>query len=141
MALLGSSLRSNTHWSAPPVSDLARSGGPGARQEEGIQPRSLCAAPRRQPKSIRTVYKFYLFISCAFFPAFFLFCLFRIFFLDFFLGGWSWRTGPLPPLEWTLLMPLVTAVFITLKGAEPSDSHHTGVIGALVYFLAPKTIY
>jgi len=63
------------------------------------------------------------------------------FFLDFFLGGWSWRTGPLPPLEWTLLMPLVTAVFITLKGAEPSDSHHTGVIGALVYFLAPKTIY
>jgi len=32
----GSSLRFNTHWSAPPVSALARSGGPGARQAEGL---------------------------------------------------------------------------------------------------------
>jgi len=36
----GSSLRFNIHWSAPPVSALARSEGPGARQAEGLQPRS-----------------------------------------------------------------------------------------------------
>jgi len=31
-----SSFRFNTHWSAPPGSALARSGGPGARQAEGL---------------------------------------------------------------------------------------------------------
>jgi len=38
LATPGSSLRFNlnTHWSAPPVSALARSGGPGARQAEGL---------------------------------------------------------------------------------------------------------
>jgi len=44
----GTSLRFNTHWSAPPVSTLARSGGPGARQAEGLQPRS-----RRAPLAVR----------------------------------------------------------------------------------------
>jgi len=56
-----------------------------------------------------------------------------------FFGNWSLRTSP-PPLEWTLFPSLVTAVLITLKGAEPPGSRRIGVVGALVYFLPPETV-
>ena len=44
------------------------------------------------------------------------------------------RTPP-PPLEWTSFPPLVTAMLITLKGAESPGSRRIGVIGALVLIL------
>ena len=46
---------------------------------------------------------------------------------------------PPPPLEWNAILPLVTAVLITPKGAEPPDSRRIGVIGALVLILPPET--
>ena len=46
----------------------------------------------------------------------------------------SLRTGPIPPLEWLSFPPLVAAVLITPRGAEPPGSGHTGVIGALIFF-------
>jgi len=66
--------------------------------------------------------------------------LLRIFFLDFFYGDWSLRTGPPPPLKWNSFLPLVTAELITLKGAESPGSHCIGVIGALVLILPSKTV-
>jgi len=45
-----------------------------------------------------------------------------------------------PHSEWTIFLPLVAAVLITPKGAEPPGSHCIGVIGALVYFLPPETV-
>ena len=58
--------------------------------------------------------------------------LLRVFFV--FTGNVSLRTGPIPPLEWLSFPPLVAAVLITPRGAEPPGSGHTGVIGALVFF-------
>jgi len=58
----------------------------------------------------------------------------------FFYGDWSVRTGPPPPLEWNSFPPLVTAVLITLKGAESPGSRRIGVIGALVYLLPSETV-
>jgi len=57
---------------------------------------------------------------------------FGFFSLDFFcfLGDWSLRTGPSPPLERNSILPLVTAVLIqvTPKGAEPPDSRRIVVV-------------
>ena len=50
MANPGSSLRFNTHWSAQPVSALARFGGPGARQADFPEPPR---ATRSTPEFIR----------------------------------------------------------------------------------------
>jgi len=49
---------------------------------------------------------------------------------------------PPPPLEWNsiLRLPLVTAVLITPKGAEPPGSRRIGVIGALVLILPSETV-
>jgi len=47
---------------------------------------------------------------------------------------------PPPPLEWNSILPLVTAVLITPKGAEPPDSRRIGVIGALVLILPSDTV-
>jgi len=55
--------------------------------------------------------------------------LLRVFFLDFFVNGdWSLRTGPPPPLEWTLFPPLVTAVLIIPKFADSLLSHLAVVV-------------
>jgi len=62
------------------------------------------------------------------------------FFLDFFLGIGPQGPAPPPPLEWNSILPLVTTVFITPKGAEPPGSHRIGVIGALVLILPSETI-
>jgi len=64
---------------------------------------------------------------------------------DFFIGffffrDWSLLTGPPPPLERNSTLPLVTAVLITPKGAEPPGSRHIGVIGALVLILPSETV-
>ena len=45
-----------------------------------------------------------------------------------------------PPLEWNSILPLVTAVLITPKGAEPPGSRRIGVIGALVLILPSETV-
>ena len=58
----------------------------------------------------------------------------------FFFGDWSLRTGHPPPLEWNSILPLVTAVLITPKGAEPPGSRRIRVIGALVLILPSKTV-
>ena len=58
----------------------------------------------------------------------------------FFLGGWSLRAGPPPPLEWNSFPPLVTAVLITTKGAESPGSRRIGVIGTLVLILSSQTV-
>ena len=63
-----------------------------------------------------------------------------IFFIGFFFGDWSLRTGPPPPLEWNSIVPLVTAVLITPKGAETPGSRRIGVIGALVLILPSETV-
>jgi len=47
---------------------------------------------------------------------------------------------PPPPLEWTSFPPLVTAVLIKPKGAEPPGSRPIGVIGALVLILPSETV-
>ena len=63
------------------------------------------------------------------------------FFLGFFfLGDWSLRTGPPSPLECNSILPLVTDVLITPKGAELPGSRRIGVIGALVLILPSETV-
>ena len=58
---------------------------------------------------------------------------FGIFLLDFFcLGIGPCGLVPPPPLECNSILPLVTAVLITSKGAEPPGSRRIGVLGALV---------
>ena len=57
----------------------------------------------------------------------------------------SWGIGPCglappPPLECNSILPLVTAVLITPKGAEPPGSSRMGVIGALVLILPSETV-
>jgi len=57
----------------------------------------------------------------------------------------SWRIGPCglappPPLECNSILPLVTAVLITPKGAESPGSSRMGVIGALVLILPSETV-
>ena len=48
-----------------------------------------------------------------------------------FTGDVSLRTGPPPPLEWLRFLPLVTARFITPRGADsPGSGRIVGVIGA-----------
>jgi len=56
----------------------------------------------------------------------------------FFLCGLVLLTSPHSPLECKSFLPLVTAVLITFKGAEPPDSHLIGVIGALGVFFHPR---
>ena len=67
---------------------------------------------------------------------------FGIFFwIFFFLGGLvlaDWP--PHPPLECNSTLPLVTAVFITPKGAQSPGSRRIGVIGALVLILPSETV-
>jgi len=66
---------------------------------------------------------------------------FGIFLLDFFLLGIGpCGLVPPPPLEWTSFPPLVTAVLITPKGAEPPGSRRIGVLGALVLILPSETV-
>ena len=63
------------------------------------------------------------------------------FFLKFFfLGIGSCGLVPPPSLECNFILPLVTAVLITLKGAEPPGSRRIGVIGALVLILPSETV-
>ena len=52
-----------------------------------------------------------------------------------FLGIGPCGLVPPPPLEWDSILPLVTAMLITPKGAEPPGSRRIGVIGALVLIL------
>jgi len=49
-------------------------------------------------------------------------------------------SAPPPPLEWNSILPLVTTVLITLKGAEPPGSRRIGVLGALVLILPSETV-
>jgi len=65
---------------------------------------------------------------------------FRFFSWIVFFGDWSLQAGPPPPLEWNSILPLVTAVSITPKGAEPPDSRRIGVIGALLLILPSETV-
>ena len=66
---------------------------------------------------------------------------FRIFLLDFFfLGIGPCGLVPPPLIEWNSILPLVTAVLITPKGAEPPDSRRIGVLGALVLILPSETV-
>jgi len=63
----------------------------------------------------------------------------------FFSWIFFWGFGPCglvlpPPLEWTSILPLVTAVLITPEGAEPPDSRRIGVIGALILILPSETV-
>ena len=66
----------------------------------------------------------------------------RIFFswIFFFWGIDPYRLVPPPPLECNSILPLVTAVLITPKGAEPPGSRRIGVIGALVLILPSETV-
>ena len=60
-------------------------------------------------------------------------------FLDFFFfyrGIGPCGSVPHPPLEWISSPPLVSAVFITTKGAESPGSSRMGGIGALVIFFS-----
>ena len=65
------------------------------------------------------------------------------FFLDFsvFLGIGPCGLVLPPPLEWNSILPLVTAVLITPKGAESPCSRRIGVIGALVFIIPCETVY
>ena len=67
---------------------------------------------------------------------------FGIFFpwIFLFLGIGPCGLVPPSPLECNYILPLVTVVLITPKGAEPPDSRRTGVIGALVLILPSETI-
>ena len=51
--------------------------------------------------------------------------------------------GPVPPpsLKWTSILPLVTPVLITPKGAESPRSRGIGVLGTLFYFFPSETVY
>ena len=60
-------------------------------------------------------------------------------------GIFFWGIGPRglahpPPLECNSTLPLVTAVLITPKGAQPPGSCRIGVIGALVLILPSETV-
>ena len=66
---------------------------------------------------------------------------FGIFFLGFFFCGLVLAERSFPPLERKSILPLVTPVLITTKGAEPPISRHIGVIGALVLILPSETVY
>ena len=65
---------------------------------------------------------------------------------DFFIGFFFfWGIGPCgltppPPLECNFILPLVTAVLITPKGAEPPGSRRIGVLGSLVLILPSETV-
>ena len=48
----GSSLRFNTHWSAPPVSALARSGGPGKMSQSPVSRNSNIERRMNRPKFV-----------------------------------------------------------------------------------------
>jgi len=65
-----------------------------------------------------------------------------IFLLDIFFFGGIGPCGLVPPpaLECNSVLPLVTAVSITPKGAEPPGSRRIGVIGALVLILPSETV-
>jgi len=67
---------------------------------------------------------------------------FRIFFSAIFFFLEIGPCGPVPslPLEWTFILPLVTTVLITPKGAEPPGSRRIGEIGALVLILPSETV-
>ena len=58
----------------------------------------------------------------------------------FFLGIGPCGLVPPPPLECNSILPLVTAVLITPKGAEPPGSRRIGVLGALVLILPSETV-
>ena len=58
----------------------------------------------------------------------------------FFLGLVLADRSPFPPLESNSILPPVTAVLITPKGAEPPGSRRIGVIGALVLILPSETV-
>ena len=58
----------------------------------------------------------------------------------FFWGIGPCGLAPPPPLECNSILPLVTAVLITPKGAEPPGSRRIGVIGALVLILPSETV-
>ena len=58
----------------------------------------------------------------------------------FFLGIGPGGPVPSPPLEWNSILPLVTAVLITPKGAESPGSRRIGVIAALVFILPSETV-
>ena len=59
----------------------------------------------------------------------------------FFFGGIGpCRLAPPPPPEYNSILPLLTAVSITPKGAEPPGSSRIGVIGALVLILTSETV-
>ena len=64
------------------------------------------------------------------------------FFIGFFFFGGIGPRGlaPPPPLECNSTLPLVTAVLITPKGAQPPGSRRVGVIGALVLILPSETV-
>ena len=63
------------------------------------------------------------------------------FFLGFFfLGIGPCRLVPPPALECNSILPLVNAVLITPKGAEPPGSRRIGVISALVFILPSETV-
>jgi len=62
------------------------------------------------------------------------------FFLDFlFLGIGPCGLVPPPSLEFNSILPLVTVVLITPKGAETPGSRRIGVIGALVLILPSES--
>ena len=66
---------------------------------------------------------------------------FGFFFLGFFfLGIGPCGLVPPPPLECNSILPLVTALLITPKGAEPPGSRRIAVIGALVLILPSETV-
>ena len=56
------------------------------------------------------------------------------------LGCTKNQLAPPPPLECNSILPLVTPVLITPKGAEPPGSRRIGVIGALVLILPSETV-
>ena len=60
--------------------------------------------------------------------------------MDFFLGIGPCGLVPPLPLECNSILPLVTAVLTTPKGAEPPGSRRIGVIGALVLILPSETV-
>ena len=58
----------------------------------------------------------------------------------FFLGVGPCGLALPPPQECNSVLPLVTAVLITPKGAEPPGSSRMGDLGALVLILPSETV-